>query len=139
VLIDGSVVASDSAAADHVGDLGLQGSAGADDEAEDDEDLGDASGDGCSEGDEGGEQTDDTADDASSESEEEQPTQGADSQHCPGCGWCDAERMVGCEVVACSQWYHVHCLRLTKEEADQLSDPDFLWLCPGCDPDKDDE
>jgi hypothetical protein len=94
------------------------------DKTEDEEDLKDASDDERSRG---GESDDD--DDA-----EDEPTKGEDSQHCPRCGWCDAEEMVVCEVDACSQWHHVDCLGLTKAEADQLSDPDFLWLCPACDP-----
>jgi hypothetical protein len=142
-------VASGNGGMEDVDDLPLPGSAIDDksDELEDDRVLEDESdqvleneSDEVLEDDsECGEASDDASDDAHSETEDDQPTQGEDSQHCPGCGWCDAERMVVCEVDACSQWYQVHCLELSKREADELSDPDFLWLCPDCDPSQDEE
>jgi hypothetical protein len=90
--------------------------------------------DGCStEGDDDGGTASDAEDGTTSDHEDE-PTQGDDSDHCPLCGWCDAMEMVVCAVESCSQWYHVHCLELPKAHADQISDTDFLWLCPSCDP-----
>ena len=100
------------------------------DEIDDADTVEDESDGGSIEGDQSEEGTGGELDDEGSG--DDQATEGADFEHCPECGWCDAEQMVACEVAACGQWYHVRCLGLPKGQSDRLSDADFLWICPVC-------
>ena len=40
--------------------------------------------------------------------------------------------MIGCDF--CDEWYHPHCLNLTKDEVIRLSNEN--WSCPKCDTNK---